>query len=142
MYGLWKKMRQWQNWCSKGFICNRTFLQDNKICNTCHLQHYCENTNYSILTVIIPVFSIWPHVLIHITHYSGKASKASWEESFGIPYLSLAVFSWDVLGCRIHCIQEGHLVLWTMIKKLFLWSNFYVFFLLEGNAKETEYIYM
>jgi len=46
------------------------------------------------------------------SHFSGKAS---WEESFGIPYPPLAVFSWDVLGCSIHFIQE---VLWTMVKNL------------------------
>jgi len=67
----------------------------------------CEDTKYTNRKghlLIIPVFSILPHGLIHSTHFSGKAS---WEELFGIPYLSLAVFSWDVLACRIHCIQEA-----------------------------------
>ncbi len=33
LYGLWKK-RQWQNYWSEGFICKRTLLQYNKMCNT------------------------------------------------------------------------------------------------------------
>ncbi len=46
--------------------------------------------------LICLVFCIWPHVLIHITPdiFSGKAS---WEESFGMPYPSWycsAVMSW------------------------------------------------
>ncbi len=74
---------------------------------------YSNNKFY----LIGPVFCVWPHVLIHITPdiFSGKAS---WEESFGMPYPPLAVFSCDVLACSIHCIQEGHLVLWTMVKNL------------------------
>jgi len=106
-----KKTRQRQNWCSKGFICNRTFLQDNKNMQYLPFTALLYVKIQKILTVIIPVFSIWPFLLIHIRHYSGI--KASWEESFGIPG---CVY---VLGCRIHCIQEGHLVLWTMVKKLF-----------------------
>ena len=45
------------------------------------------------------------------------SGKASWDKYFGMPYPPLEVFSWDFLSCSIHCIQEGHLVMWTMVKK-------------------------
>jgi len=51
-----------------------------------------------ILTVTIPVFSIWPHVLIHITHYSGKASRHLEKNHLAFliyPLLCLAGISWD-----------------------------------------------
>jgi len=39
-----KKKRR-QNWCS---ICNRTFLENNKVCNSCHLQYYYCMWKYKI----------------------------------------------------------------------------------------------
>jgi len=116
-----KERRQRQYCCSKGFTCHRTLMQDNKKMQySCRL--LCRNAKYTNRKIhrikkrfaqsfaFGHMFSSTSNLISSLARHRGKNLLAC--------LIPLAVFSCDVLACSIHCIQERHLVLWTMVKIL------------------------
>ena len=71
----------------------------------------------TVAMLVNPVFCIWPQILNHIKSYVilGNTTR---KEYYSMPGPSLAIFYRYVQSTSIHCVQEGHLIMWMVVMNL------------------------